>query len=97
MRKLVFEKVAHTTDLVWVCGLVVVLSGKACAKVRVLSTQQSATVFYVNKLVVLCASFDRVLHNMYASIFSFSYLFRVGFYSLSTPPIRTTMKNFNFI
>ena len=81
---------ANRELLIDFCGLVVGGFGKLYGKALVPSTQPNNMFFDVNKSGVLPTRFTIFLHKFCARNLHFLPLFRVGFYSLSTPPITNT-------
>lgn len=84
--------------MVQYCGLNVGGSGKLYGKILTVSTLLNFARFSVNKYAVFITSCTSFLHKFCANNFYSSPLFRVGFYSLSTPPITNTkIKYISFI
>lgn len=80
------------------CGLIVGTFGKLYGKDLALSTLINSVFGGVDNMVVLLARFTNLLHKFCAKFFTSLTLFRVGFYSLSTPPITSTkLKYISFI
>lgn len=91
---------ANRELLIDFCGLVVGGFGKLYGKALVPSTQPNNIVLGVNNMGVLLAGCTNFLHKFCAQNFDFSPLLRVGFYSLSTPPItktKTKYISFNYL
>lgn len=91
---------ANRELLIDFCGFIVGGFGKLHGKRLIFSTQQNYVGFFVNKWGVLPTRFTLFLHTFFAHSFVFLPLLRVGFYSLSTPPItktKTKYISFNYL